>query len=532
MPKTLGLFQADLSSNGIGLRSRLLEPLLAGKPLIRRIVEGIAACKSISRAAVVVEPKDAALIADALRGTDCRVIESALPDVPLRSIWRRARKWALNGWAGGIGDTFLFAEEGNPFAMSFAAEKEGADIVVKFSAMSPFVDREMVDAMVAELIEKKEAANLLHSAAPPGFSYEIYSRKILELMARAGTTLQDFLQFRPTPGGAPGLDPTVTQSFFLLPAETASANYRFMVDSRRGIELVSSLIERRGVEVLSAPCLETIRFLDTQPDLWAGRIPCEVDFEFGDGSAGPQRAAVLEGLVDELVEFDDVRLSIDLPDNATGLDELGRLLTKARSAGIYGLHVGAHATAVSPGLLARCVEAKVDVISVRLSRDPDSGPGSDVESHTKVIENARAMIEQAKNSGGSAPFIVPEFVVTRDNWHEQESFFDSWFPGTGHVVFRVFDDRAGAVEDRAVMHLAPGRRRVCRKIMDRLYVRSNGDVPVCCVDSDSGRALGSAGRAPLASMWQSRTLSDLRRAHAAGDFTTFPLCAKCNSWAE
>lgn len=540
--KIIGLFEPDLFANGIGLRSRLLDPPLAGKPLLRWIVEGIAACKSIGKTIAVVQQRDAAVVSEALRDTECRVFPVEMPDVPNRQLMRRARKWALNCWSGGIGDTFVFAEEGNPAAMLAAAIEEKADVVVKFSAMSPFVDRKMVDAMVAEFTEKKESAQVLYSAAPPGFNYEIYSTHFLRLLVQTGQTLQDVLQIKPTAMRAPGLDPTITQSFFMVPIEISSSNYRFMVDSRRGWELVSALIALKGTELLAGPCADAVSLLDSRPDLAAGAMPREIEIELGEPAGGSDPAAPfffaahapsdgtppagmrvgdLEKLVQEAAEYDDVKLTFRGGREALRSSEFARLLAFARKAGIFGLHVHTNGIGLTLDLLDSCIAADVDVVSVSF---PTNDSASAAESATQMI------LARLRELGRMTPFVLPEMVVTKDNWPEQERFFDTWFARTGHVVLRSPDDLAGQLEDRSVMHLLPGRRRICERILSTLFVQADGRVPLCHVDGHRGGAVGRVGESRIAAIWQGMAFAALRESHLRGQFAANPLCARCQSW--
>jgi hypothetical protein len=522
------LFEPDLVTNGIGLRSRLIDPLLAGEPLITRIAEGISACKSIGKTVAVVQPRDTAEVSEWLEGSGCRIIAAEVPDVPHRQLMRRARKWALNCWSGGLGDTYVFAEEGNPAAMVAAAIEESADIVVKFSAMSPFVDREMVDAMVAEFIGKKGNTQFLYSAAPPGFSYEVYSARFLQLLSETGQTLQDVLQLKPAVSRAPVPDPTVTQSFFMVPIELSSSNYRFMADSRRGVELVTALIDLEGTGLLGSPCSDVVSLLRSRPDLAAGAAPREIEIEM--------KMKACEELLREAADYDDTRATFHGGRDALCSAEFAGLLAFARKAGIFGLHVHTDGIGLTPEWLDSCVAADVDVISVSFpidGADPGACAGAGNEGNAAENKSALAaqmMLDRLRELGRPTPFILPEMVVTKTNWQAQERFFDAWFSKTGHVVLRSHDDLAGQIEDESVMHLLPGRRRICERILNTMFVQADGRVPLCHVDARRGGSIGHVGESRIAAIWQGKALAALRESHLGGDFAAFPLCEKCRSW--
>ncbi len=591
--KVIGLFEPDLVTNGIGLHSRLLDPPLAGKRLIDWVAEGIAACKSIGKTVAVVSPRDEPVVSDWLEhdGSGCRVIAAEVPAIPRRQLMRRARKWALNCWAGGIGDTYVFAEEGNPAAMLAAAVAEKADIVVKFSAMSPFIDREMVDAMVAEFIEKKGGTQLLYSAAPPGFNYEIYSARFLQVLAQTGQTLQDILQLKLGAAHGPAMDPTVSQSFFMIPVRISSCNYRFMADSRRGVELVSALIDLEGIGLLHSPCGDAVSLLDSRPDLVASAVPREIEIELGPAAgasgsvaqeASPDRICAAgsnyelrtancelpgarltdaqsfkmrmedwEKLLRDAAEYDDTRVTFrGSHDVLAGADFL-RLLAFARKAGIFGLHVHTNGAGLTRDWFDSCIAADVDIVSVSFPM-ADSDPAAKCDSGAESADRAdapdgrarlpgcaseksslavRTMLDRLGELGRPTPFVLPEMIVTKANWQWQERFFDTWFSNTGHVVLRCYDDLAGRLEDRSVMHLLPGRRRICERILTTMFVQADGRVPLCHVDGHRDGSVGRVGESSITGIWHGEGFAKLRQSHARGEYEANALCASCHSWA-
>ena len=94
------------------------------------------------------------------------------------------------------------------------------------------------------------------------------------------------------------------------------------------------------------------------------------------------------------------------------------------------------------------------------------------------------------------------------------------------MVVRGFCDYAGQRKDRAIMHLLPGKRGICERLQRRMTILPNGDVTLCEMDFLGTHVIGNVHRDRLEDLWRGR-FAEVRRAHAKGDFGTFPLCGAC-----
>lgn len=100
--------------------------------------------------------------------------------------------------------------------------------------------------------------------------------------------------------------------------------------------------------------------------------------------------------------------------------------------------------------------------------------------------------------------------------------------GLDRVIHRRPHNWAGAV-DGPGQDLAQGPiRSACTFPWYGLAVLSDGRITPCPQDFFGDITLGRAGEDRLEDVWRSQGLKNLRRAHASGDLSAFPLCRACD----
>jgi len=533
----IGWIDVDLESNGRGLPSRCLADL-AGRPLLARVVEGALACPTLREVTVTCAPRDREAVSAAVAGLPCRVLAVEAPDLPDRALRRRARKWAGHSWRGGIGSTYVFDEEGNLGRLYAALVATEATHGVKFSSSGPFVDSAMVEGMLAHLAAVSAAQDMCISSAPPGLNYEVYGRDTARRLAGARDTIRTSLALSTTQVTP---DPASLDFWYPLDVDVISAAVRLLADSARGLDLVRSLVAAKGLGLLRAPAKEVLAAVAERPELVAWRLPEEVTVEIGlgalpasdlrprvEGRPGMMTAETLTTIAEQLSDADDVRWTFgSLGDPLIDFRLLRGWLPTSRAFGVHVASTGGWPTRECALELA---QSNVDIVSAELTAATAAGYAkcheATPEDFDRVVAWLDSILELRK---GGAPFVLVEWVKVKEQEGEWEAFYDRWAGIADGVVVRGFCDYAGQVADRAIMHLLPGRRGVCERLQRRMTVLPNGDVTLCEMDYLGKHAIGNVHRDRLEDLWAGR-FTQVRRAHARGDFGAFPLCPTCKEW--
>ena len=124
--------------------------------------------------------------------------------------------------------------------------------------------------------------------------------------------------------------------------------------------------------------------------------------------------------------------------------------------------------------------------------------------------------------------MVLQIVKTVANDEEIESYFDLWGKKVDQIVLKGFNRFNERIEDLSVIDCTPLERYPCRKMLDKISVLWNGDVPYCEQDYDGETILGNITRESLSAIWE-RT-QDIRLKHLTGDDGLPDMCRKCSEW--
>ena len=71
------------------------------------------------------------------------------------------------------------------------------------------------------------------------------------------------------------------------------------------------------------------------------------------------------------------------------------------------------------------------------------------------------------------------------------------------------------------------KRKPCSGPFKYKFIASNGDVTVCCLDTEKQLVIGNINEDSLEKIWDSKRAHEIRMAHIKGDLSMFPVCQKC-----
>jgi len=71
------------------------------------------------------------------------------------------------------------------------------------------------------------------------------------------------------------------------------------------------------------------------------------------------------------------------------------------------------------------------------------------------------------------------------------------------------------------------KRRPCSGPFKYKFIAANGDVLVCCLDTDKQLVIGNIKENTLDEIWDSEKAHRIRMAHITGDLSEFPVCQHC-----
>src|SRR5579871_740432 len=133
-----------------------------------------------------------------------------------------------------------------------------------------------------------------------------------------------------------------------------------------------------------------------------------------------------------------------------------------------------------------------------------------------------------KAERGSPLQVVIQMVRMEGNAGEVDEFIRFWGAVKGIDQIRIKQDETNLMRPDAG-HTAEEWKHPCHYLWrGPMYVKQNGDVYPCCQSYMlDGAPLGNLGTQPLAQIWNSDAMQEMRRLHASGRGGEVDVCSRC-----
>jgi radical SAM protein with 4Fe4S-binding SPASM domain len=539
--KAIAIVDADFATAPLGTRSRLNE-LLSGEPVVRRTLRRVLACKRIASVHLVVPAAQAGAARDAASGLDIQ-IETHQAGPPL---WQRyvasSRKWALDGWRGGITGTTMFDETLHASVAEALTRRESADAVAIVPAAAAIVDPILLDRLVEHYEKVREQVRLAFTQSAPGLSACIYSTPLLTDLAAAGQFIGRLMAYRPA---QPQREMNIQPCFYAVENTIAHAAGRCLADTQSGFDRIAGILRDCGENVDAAAasrwCSEQRFDVDT--------LPSEVEIELttadplpdttlrprGDAvpARGPMSIDLFERFVSELAAREDARIVLGGFGDPLMHPDWPRMLQCAANAGIFGVAVRTPGVHLDDAAIEQIFSSRVDIVNVLIDAQTSATYRKmhGVDHFEKVSSQIDVLIERSRQPEHQAiPLVIAEMVKTRETIPEMEAFYDHWLnKGCGATIAGPCR-HGGRRVDLSVMNMAPPTRFACPRPFHRCMILADGSVTLCDEDFTGEHAIGSLTQCTLGEIWNNGRYSHVRHSHQNGNWDALPLCGSCNEW--
>jgi MoaA/NifB/PqqE/SkfB family radical SAM enzyme len=154
-----------------------------------------------------------------------------------------------------------------------------------------------------------------------------------------------------------------------------------------------------------------------------------------------------------------------------------------------------------------------------------------VDAFDRVLTNVRNAIKTRNRLGlGNVVYIqTTKMDITYHDDEEIQRRLDELFSGEAAYSITSCSTIAGnSREDHRISKVAHRRVSPCRWLLDHLAVLWNGDVTVCCADSNGVLKLGNIGDSSLAELWGGQLHRRYQMLHMLGRYGDMPLCSGCD----
>jgi len=131
----------------------------------------------------------------------------------------------------------------------------------------------------------------------------------------------------------------------------------------------------------------------------------------------------------------------------------------------------------------------------------------------------------------NATRISIQMVVSKKNSSEQKPFLGRWkkkLRKGDKLTFLYAHNWGGGEEEPNSSRTVNRFKLPCSRLWDNsLTIRSDGKGSICCMDYENSVNIGSVEDISLNSIWNSKTLNNIRKLHIGGNFNAVSVCANC-----
>lgn len=116
--------------------------------------------------------------------------------------------------------------------------------------------------------------------------------------------------------------------------------------------------------------------------------------------------------------------------------------------------------------------------------------------------------------------VMYEDPVWREQFDAMKIMWNGLVDSLGYGVFNE-GDSSKKTEYNKVENF------VCEQLFQRMFLKCNGNVTVCCVDRDDEYIVGNWKEERLVDIWNSPKYKKIRELHTSGNYYDVPMCRKC-----
>jgi len=541
--KVIATIEADFRESPLGTTSRLGESL-CGETVLRRTVKRLLAAERMTSVHVITDPKQRSEAEAALGDLDVHFEVHEAGPAPWQSYIRSARKWALDGWRGGLSDSTVFDESTHIWVLNALAKREKVDGVVPIPAAAALIDPKLLDEMIDHFETVRHEMRLTFTQSAPGLSASIYMPELLSNMVELGQPPGRMIAYSPN---EPRIDLLTKPCFYPVDDVIAHAHGRCIADTQRTFDRMSWMCdELSNGDAIDAAAVSRWLMDHYWDDVHS--LPGEVEIELTTddplpestlrprgqavGRRGPIEPALFGRLVEELAQRDDVRVVLGGFGDPLMHPQWPELIERCRSAGIYGIAVRTPAVHLDERAAEILAEHRVDVLNVMI--DAHSAETyrrvHQADHFDRVTTNLEHVFEWHKRLGQPQPIVVCEMLKAHETIDEMEAFYDHWLRRTGTGVIAGPSHYSRRWPDLAVMSMAPPTRFPCARVFHRAMVLADGRVTVCDQDFQGEHAVGSLTQNALHELWTGVQMAGVRQSHIRGTYGAMALCGQCDEW--
>lgn len=198
----------------------------------------------------------------------------------------------------------------------------------------------------------------------------------------------------------------------------------------------------------------------------------------------------------------------------------------AKQKGILDVMFNTNAVLLTPVMSKDILEAGIDKVFISFDAvNPKLYEQQRVGTTMgKVIDNIYKFIKMRDGISPKTQIRISMVMYEDPVWRQQfEAMKIMWSGLVDSLGYGIFNERHP--DKKHEYERVEGF--CCEQLYQRMFLKCNGNVTVCCVDGDDEYVVGNWKEQRLVDIWTSPKYQAIRDAHASGNYDKFSICRKC-----
>jgi len=249
--------------------------------------------------------------------------------------------------------------------------------------------------------------------------------------------------------------------------------------------------------------------------------PSESDFK-----VGHMQLDTYKKIIDEAVEIGVYSVKLNWLGEPLVHPDIVEMVSYAKRKGIIDVMFNTNGVLLTKEISNGLIEAGLDKLFFSFD-SPDKEKYEQIRvgaDYDATLNNIKKFIELRNLHGDISTLTRVSMVLMESNETEYNNFVNLFKDITDIVAYVEYRKPIG--QDKQGEYFP--RRFACSQLWQRMFISWDGDVIVCCVDSEKEYIVGNIHKESIRDIWINDKYTRIRESHKSGNCFKADICKKCD----
>ncbi|MCT4605054.1 MAG: radical SAM protein [Marinisporobacter sp.] len=249
------------------------------------------------------------------------------------------------------------------------------------------------------------------------------------------------------------------------------------------------------------------------------------DEKKGNFKVGMMSMDTFKKIIDEAVAIGVYSIKLNWLGEPLVHPQIVEMVRYAKEQGIVDVMFNTNAVTLTEDLSRDLIEAGLDKIFFSFD-SPYKEKYEEIRvgaSYEESLNNIKRIVKLRNELGKTSPITRISMVLMEDNKDEYEAFVHLFKDSVDAVSYVEYRTPIGEEKE-----IDTSIDFACSQLWQRMFISWDGDVIVCCVDSERGYVPGNIHKDSIQNIWKNEKYMNIRNKHQNGEWYKINICKKCD----